>query len=41
MPIFGIFPTKGCGKSDEDDHGDDHGSVFAVSDVITPPEEEE
>ena len=37
MPIFGIFPTKGGGKSDEDDHG----SVFAVSGVLTPPGEEE
>ena len=32
-----IFPTKGGGKSDEDSHG----SVFAVSGVLTPPGEEE
>ena len=37
MPILGIFPTKGVGKSDEDDHG----SVCAVSRVLTPPGEEE
>ena len=37
MPIFGHFPTKGGGKSDEDDHG----SVCAVSGVLTPPGEEE
>ena len=37
MPILGISPTKGVGKSDEDDHG----SVFAVSGVLTPPGEEE
>ena len=37
MPIFGHFPTKGVGKSDEDDHG----SVCAVSGVLTPPGEEE
>ena len=33
MPILNIFPTKGVGKSDEDDHG----SVCAVSGVLTPP----
>ena len=33
---FGHFPTKGVGKSD-----DDHGSVCAVSGVLTPPGEEE
>ena len=32
-----ILPTKGGGKSDEDDHG----SVYAVSGVLTPPGEEE
>ena len=32
-----IFPTKGGGKSDEDDHG----SVCAVSGVLTPLGEEE
>ena len=37
MPILVIFPTKGGWKSDEDDHG----SVFAVSGVLTPPGEEE
>ena len=37
MPILGIFPTKGVGKSDEDDHG----SVCAVSGVLPPPGEEE
>ena len=37
MPIFGHFSTKGSGKSDEDDHG----SVLAVSGVLTPPGEEE
>ena len=37
MPILGIFPTKGVGKSDEDGHG----SVCAVSGVLTPPGEEE
>ena len=37
MPILVIFPTKGGGKSDEDDHG----SVCAVSGVLTPPREEE
>ena len=37
MPIFGHFPTKGVGKSDEDHHG----SVCAVSGVLTPPGEEE
>ena len=37
MPIFGHFPTKGVGKSNEDDHG----SVCAVSGVLTPPGEEE
>ena len=37
LPILGIFPTKGVGKSDEDDHG----SVCAVSGVLTPPGEEE
>ena len=37
MTIFGHFPTKGVGKSDEDDHG----SVCAVSGVLTPPGEEE
>ena len=34
---MGIFPTKGVGKSDEDDHG----SVWAVSGVLRPPGEEE
>ena len=37
MPIFGHFPTKGGRKSDEDDHG----SVFEVNGVLTPPGEEE
>ena len=37
MPILVIFPTKDGGKSDEDDHG----SVWAVSGVLTPPGEEE
>ena len=37
MPIFGHFPTKGVGKSDEDDYG----SVCAVSGVLIPPGEEE
>ena len=37
MPIFGYFSNKCGGKSDEDDHG----SVFAVSGVLTPPGEEE
>ena len=36
-PFLGIFPTKSVGKSDEDDHG----SVCAVSGVLTPPGEEE
>ena len=36
-PFLGIFPTKGGVKSDEDDHG----SVCAVSGVLTPPREEE
>ena len=35
MPIFGhFFPTKGGGKSDEDDHE----SVSAISGVLTPLE---
>ena len=37
MPIFGHFPTKGVGKSDEDHHG----SVCAVTGVLTTPGEEE
>ena len=37
MPIFGIFPTGGGVKSDEDDHG----SGSAVRDLLTPLEEEE
>ena len=37
MPISSIFPTKGVGNSDEDYHG----SVCAVSGVLTPPGEEE
>ena len=37
MPIFGHFPTNGIGKSDEDDHG----SVCAVSGVLTRPGDEE
>ena len=37
MPILGIFPTKGVGKSDEDDQG----SVCAVSGVLRQPGEEE
>ena len=37
MPILVIFPTKDGGKSDEDDHG----SVCAVSGVLTPPGKEE
>ena len=36
-PFLVIFPTKGGGKSDKDDHG----SVCAVSGVLTPPGEEE
>ena len=34
---FGHFPTGGGVKSDQDDHG----SVCAVSGVLTPPGEEE
>ena len=37
MPIFGHFSSWGGVKSDEDDHG----SVCAVSGVLTPPGEEE
>ena len=36
-PFLGIFPAGGGVKSDEDSHG----SVCAVSGVLTPPGEEE
>ena len=37
MTIFGYSPTGGGVKSDEDDYG----SVCAVSDILTPPGEED
>ena len=37
VSIWGIFPTAGGVKSDEDDRG----KVCAVSGVLTPPGEEE
>ena len=37
MPILGIYRTGGDVKLDEENHG----SVYAVSDVLTPPGEGE